>query len=232
MRIKGLAVVFLLGFWSSLQMAGAEGVVLKGPNWREPVVQPVMPPPSRKSGMSPDLMAILSSLFGGSRSGTGGSSSCSGSGELACASGGSGGSESYSLDAFENVRPTATGDLSSPYKILGPFKKYFDTCTERVGLGTCKFINLGIKGDKAHQARRSCHNSMQAIDVGPLTCSSGRRVLPSDPGFFDVASCMANQSNNELEVIFHKAEGANMMRDSNHKGHMHIQLKNCAMVFG
>lgn len=179
-----------------------------------------------------ELLAILQSVFGiGSNNRAGNSnSSCGGSSEIACA--GDDTRESYSTDSFANVRPTGTSDLTSPFKILGPFKKYFDGCIEKAGLGTCRFVNLGVKGDASHQKRRSCHNSAQAIDVGPLTCSSGRKILASDPKYFEVAKCMANQANNELQVIFYKSEGSNMIQKSDHNNHMHIQIKNCSMVFG
>lgn len=179
--------------------------------------------------MPQELLAILQSAFG-SNSQSSSNSNCFGNREVACPS--SSFNESYSTDSFSNARPTSASELKTPFKIVGTFKKYFDGCTEKAGLGSCKFVNLGVKGDASHQQRRSCHNSAQAIDVGPLTCIGGQRVLASDPKYFSVASCMANQTNNELQVIFYKTEGPNMMRKSDHNNHMHIQLKNCAMVFG
>lgn len=198
-------------------------------------IQYVQPKPSHShesQGLPTELLAILQSIFGMGASGSGGrSSSCAGVREIACPSD-DGGPETYSPDSFGNARPTATSDLTTPFKILGPFKKYFDSCTGKAGLGSCKFVNLGIKGDASHRARRSCHNSAQAIDVGPLTCSSGRRVLASDPLYFEVAKCMANDTGDELQVIFYKKEGQNMIQKSDHNNHMHIQIKRCSMVYG
>lgn len=194
-------------------------------------VTPPTPPQANPSHNLPaELLAILQSVFGKGRSSVV-SQNCVTGREFACP-GYESGPESYSPESFANARPTATSDLTTPFKILGPFKKYFDTCTSKAGLGSCKFINLGIKGDASHRARRSCHNSAQAIDVGPLTCSSGKKVLASDPLYFEVAKCMANDTNNELQVIFYKNEGPNMMQKSDHNNHMHIQLKNCSMVYG
>lgn len=180
------------------------------------------------------LLAILASIFGFGQ-GWGGSSSssgCVGSSEIACPRVNSYGRESFSTDAFSSVRSTAPSDLTSPYRIVGSFRKYYDRCISKARLGTCRFVNLGIKGDASHKKRRSCHNVSQAIDVGPLICSNGRRILASDPQFFEVAKCMANDSNDELEVIFYKTEGLNMKKRSDHNNHMHIQLKNCSMSYG
>lgn len=176
-----------------------------------------------------ELIAILQSIFG-TNTVNSVSAFCGRNTEIACTS--STFDESYSTDSMANVRPSATSELKGPFKIMGPFKKYFDGCVEKAGLGLCRFVNLGVKGDASHQQRRSCHNSAQAIDVGPLTCSSGRKILASDPAYFAVASCMANQTNDELQVIFYKTEGRNMLKKSDHNSHMHIQLKNCAMTFG
>jgi hypothetical protein len=87
-------------------------------------------------------------------------------------------------------------------------------------------------GDKNHQARRSCHNAGEAIDVGPITCSGAQSFQSNSPQFFEIAKCLANDSNNELQVIFHKAEGPGMIRKSDHVGHMHVQLRHCNMVYG
>lgn len=195
----------------------------------QPAQPLIMKSPSREDKIPDELMAILKAAFGANGR-TNENSNCFGNREIACPSDTY--NESYSNDSFANARPTSASELKTPFKILGTFKKYFDGCTEKAGLGNCKFVNLGVKGDASHQRRRSCHNSAQAIDVGPLTCSTGRRVLASDPKYFAVASCMANQTNNELQVIFYKSEGPNMMRKSDHNNHMHIQLKNCAMTFG
>lgn len=130
------------------------------------------------------------------------------------------------------LTPVSAAELSGMRKIIPPFQKWFGTCTEKLGLGTCRFENLGIMGDAAHRARRSCHNSGQAIDVGTVTCSGGQKLIPSSDRFFNLANCMANDSKNELQVVFYKATGPNMIKKSDHLNHMHIQLKNCAMVYG
>jgi hypothetical protein len=122
-------------------------------------------------------------------------------------------------------------DLKSGHKILEPFKENFDKCTNKTGLGRCKFKNMGIDGDDAHKARASCHNSGEAIDVGDLECDASRYDASSEK-FFEVAKCMAHDTEKKLEVIFHKAEGENMKVVPGHEKHMHIQLKNCNMVTG
>ncbi|MEL4403158.1 hypothetical protein AAEJ42_23330, partial [Shewanella algae] len=81
-------------------------------------------------------------------------------------------------------------------------------------LGDCRFENMGIIGDAAHRARRSCHNSGQAIDVGTVTCSGGQKLTTDSAKYFNLANCMANDSNNELQVIFYKASGPNMIQRS------------------
>jgi len=201
-----------------------------------PVYTVTTPPLSTNTNNYPaELLAILQSVFGVNSRGNSTLTSryangCVGGGEIACI--GADGNETYTTNSFANIRPIASSDLNSPFRILAPFRKYFDGCIQKAGLGSCRFVNLGIKGDASHQRRRSCHNSAQAIDVGPLTCSTGGQILASDPRYFEVAKCMANDTNNELQVIFYKSEGPNMIRKSDHNNHMHIQLKNCAMTFG
>lgn len=201
-----------------------------------PVYTVTSPPVTTNTSNYPaELLAILQSVFGVNARGNSALTSryangCVGGGEIACI--GADGNESYTTNSFANIRPIASSDLNSPFRILAPFRKYFDGCIQKAGLGSCRFVNLGIKGDASHQRRRSCHNSAQAIDVGPLTCSTGGQILASDPRYFEVAKCMANDTNNELQVIFYKSEGPNMIRKSDHNNHMHIQLKNCAMTFG
>lgn len=128
-------------------------------------------------------------------------------------------------------------------KIVKPLKKWFPICTEKVGLKTCKFVNIGIWGDDPHKRTESCHNSGEAMDVGlPLSCSDGvsitesKRGQPPDPRALALAKCMAKETNDELQVIFHDYEDRpNMFPGgvrNKHHGHMHIQLKNCRMVRG
>ncbi len=121
--------------------------------------------------------------------------------------------------------------------IVAPFKHYFERCTQSLGLGSCTFKNLGIWGDSAHRARRSCHNSGEAIDVGlPFNCSSGGRFDANDPRAMQVAMCMAANSDEKFGVIFKDQTPARNMfpggRRGQHNGHMHIQLKNCRNVSG
>lgn len=130
------------------------------------------------------------------------------------------------------LTPVSPSDLSGMRKIIPPFQKWFSACTKGLGLGDCRFENMGIMGDAAHRARRSCHNSGEAIDVGTVTCSGGQKITTDSAQFFSLANCMANDSKDELQVIFYKATGPNMIQKSDHNKHMHIQLKNCAMVYG
>ena len=128
-------------------------------------------------------------------------------------------------------KPVQASQLSGSAKIIKPFQYWFDKCSADLGMGSCKFINMGIEPDAAHRARRSCHNSGEAIDVGPLTCSNGSSK-PGDEQFLKMADCMANSTNNVLQVIYFRSTGGNMIQKSDHTNHMHIQLKNCAMVYG
>lgn len=130
------------------------------------------------------------------------------------------------------LTPVSPAELSGMRKIIPPFQKWFSACTKGLGMGDCRFENMGIMGDAAHRARRSCHNSGEAIDVGTVTCSGGQKITTDSAQFFNLANCMANDSKDELQVIFYKATGPNMIQKSDHNKHMHIQLKNCAMVYG
>lgn len=121
--------------------------------------------------------------------------------------------------------------------IVEPFKNYFQRCTEKLGLGTCSFKNLGVWGDAAHRARRSCHNSGEAIDVGlPFNCSNGGSFNANDPRAMEVAKCMAADSDERFGVIFKDQTPVRNMfpggQRGAHNGHMHIQLKNCRNVTG
>lgn len=144
-----------------------------------------------------------------------------------------GDSGGYGAGGFQGTggsTPVGAKELGGPRKIIPPFRKWFDECTKKYG--DCKFQNWGIMGDASHRARRSCHNAGEAIDVGPITCSGGQSFKSNSEQFFNIAKCMANDSNNELQVIFYRAEGSNMIRKSDHSGHMHVQLKNCNMIYG
>jgi hypothetical protein len=128
--------------------------------------------------------------------------------------------------------PVSPSELTGLRKIIPPFQKWFGICTKNLGFGNCRFENMGIMGDASHRARRSCHNSGEAIDVGTVTCSGGQRIAPKSAAYLNLANCMANDSSNELQVIYYKASGPNMIQKSDHDNHMHVQLKNCSMVYG
>lgn len=170
------------------------------------------------------LIEAFKSIFGG-----GANSKNNSNPELASGGGDFGGG---GADAGWSGPPVGASELSGGQTIVEPFKRNFDRCAQEIGLGVCKFENMGIMGDASHRARRSCHNGGEAIDVGPLTCTGAKAIPSNHPKFFDMAKCLANNSNNELQVIFHRAEGPNMIQKSDHVGHMHVQIKNCRMIYG
>lgn len=207
-----------------------------GPPTGQPIVYPmnsipVAPANSHSDAEAQALMnafgLILRSMGGGANNGYG---MYGGRSEIASSYGDSGGISAGGSGG--SLTPVGPSELSGPRKIIPPFQKWFGTCTKNLGLGDCRFENMGIMGDAAHRARRSCHNSGQAIDVGTVTCSGGQKLTTDSAQYFNLANCMANDSNNELQVIFYKASGPNMIQKSDHNKHMHIQLKNCAMVYG
>lgn len=147
--------------------------------------------------------------------------------------GGSGGGARgvYGGGASDNT-PTASRNLGGRHPIVGPFKEEFDKCLNKVGLGSsCKFENWGIMGDKAHQRRRSCHNTGEAIDVGPIHCD-GVKYDSKHPKFIEMAKCMANDTGDKFKVLFHTKQPPNLRYAPNHTGHMHIQLKTCVPQYG
>lgn len=118
------------------------------------------------------------------------------------------------------------------YPIVAPFKENFNKCTGKANMGTnCKFEDLGIMGDASHQARRSCHNVGEAIDVGYIECA-GQKIQPSDKKYEEFVKCFADDTNGVTNDIFHKKAGQNTIQKSDHVKHVHIQLKNCRMVTG
>lgn len=127
--------------------------------------------------------------------------------------------------------PVSPNDLSTSKRIVEPFKKWFAVCTQKMGLNNCRVHNLGIMGDDRHRKKRSCHNSGEAIDIGAVMCGEGQIIGKDSSRYFTLAKCLANDSNNELQVIHKKASGPNMMQDKDHP-HLHVQIKNCAMVYG
>lgn len=129
----------------------------------------------------------------------------------------------------QDVSPSG---LNGTAVVEGPFKQYFERCTQSLGLGTCNFKHLGTWGDKAHQARKSCHNSGEAIDVGlPFTCTNGAKFDANDKRAMDVAICMATNADEKFGVIFKDQTPARNMFPGGvrgrHNGHIHIQLKTC-----
>lgn len=181
------------------------------------------------------LLEAFKSLLGGGGGGGGGGQNQGGGGNSELASGGGSGGGDFGGGGASGSwggAPTSASELSGGQSIVEPFKRNFERCAQENGLGTCKFENMGIMGDAAHRARRSCHNAGEAIDVGPLTCTGANKIATNHPKFFDMAKCLANNSNDELQVIFHRGEGKNMIRKSDHVGHMHVQLKNCRMIYG
>lgn len=179
-------------------------------------MMPMMPAYSPPSGFDGDYGDDYGDeLYGGGSSSGGGSSG----------GGSSGGG------APDNT-PTASRAINGRHPIVGPFKEEFDKCLNKVGLSpSCKFENWGIMGDKAHQRRRSCHNTGEAIDVGPIHCD-GAKYDSKHPKFLEMAKCMANNSGEKFKVLFHTAHPPNLRYAPNHTGHMHIQLKTCVPKYG
>lgn len=176
------------------------------------------------------LLNAITQMLGGGGGGGGGQDLANGGERMAMVDG-SGGVTGY------GGQDVGINGLNGNAPILEPFKRHFPKCTEKLGLGTCNFKFLGTYGDAAHRARRSCHNAGEAIDVGlPFTCSNGATFNATDPRAMDVARCMAGDTGGELAVIFQdRTDSPGMIAGSPrgaHNGHMHIQLKNCRMVYG
>ncbi len=143
-----------------------------------------------------------------------------GSGFQGGASGGQQGSSS----------PVKDPDQLQNYPVVPKFKENFDKCTAKANMGNdCKFEDLGIIGDKAHAVRPSCHNAGEAIDVGFIECA-GQKIQPNDPKYLEFVKCFADDTNGEMNNIFHIKAGQNTIPKSDHVKHVHIQLKNCRMV--
>lgn len=82
----------------------------------------------------------------------------------------------------------------------------------------CRYVSWGIWGDARHQAKRSCHNSGEAIDIHAIVCD-GRTYPSLSSRFTQYTSCMKNT----LGVIYGEGE---------HRDHAHIELRNCEMCVG
>ena len=97
--------------------------------------------------------------------------------------------------------------------IVGPFTTAHEKCAPG-----CRFVSWGIWGDARHQAKRSCHNSGQAIDIHAIVC--GGKTYPSlSARFTNYASCMKGS----LGVIYGSGD---------HRDHAHIELRHCDMCVG
>jgi hypothetical protein len=127
---------------------------------------------------------------------------------------------------------TTAQALPGNEKIVEPFKKQFESCTQKVLNATnCKFDNMGIMGDEAHQQRVSCHNIGEAIDVGIIDCnhlgSADKEKVDPKPGnpteekYFQMVQCMVGEgaqsdsstssaipdtsgAEEQLQAIYHK----------------------------
>lgn len=97
-------------------------------------------------------------------------------------------------------------------RILQPFLDAHRSCAPG-----CGYVSWGIWGDEAHQRRRSCHNSGEAIDVHAITCG-GTHAAPSQR-FNRYVSCMRGH----LGVIY---------GSGSHNNHAHFQLHGCSMCQG
>ncbi len=146
-----------------------------------------------------------------------------------------GGGRPRPADPARGLVPVSASELSGRAPIIPLIKKYFDKCVEKAQLGICKFGNLGIYPSHQHLLHNphSCHNSGNAIDIEYLLCQPGGLVKSRDAKFFEVAKCMAHETNNELKVIYRQAEAPNMWPEPrNHSSHMHIESMKCGPSFG
>lgn len=119
-----------------------------------------------------------------------------------------------------------------PESPITPFiKQNFDKCTQKAAMGSqCKFKNLGIMGDKAHQSRRSCHNAREAIDIGDIQCG-GQTYNAKQDQFCQFVKCFADDTNGQTTDIFAKKCGSNKIK-GDHDKHVHIEKKPCRMITG
>lgn len=223
------------------QGEATNGIVGQAPQVNSQVDgKPIVYSPSRvieKSSTSNDESQALLSAFGAFLSALGGGGSGGGLGSVfpgrsEIVDPGDSGDSGGNYAQPSGLVPVSPSELTGLRKIIPPFQKWFGICTKNLGFGNCRFENMGIMGDASHRARRSCHNSGEAIDVGTVTCSGGQRIAPKSAAYLNLANCMANDSSNELQVIYYKASGPNMIQKSDHDNHMHVQLKNCSMVYG
>ena len=97
--------------------------------------------------------------------------------------------------------------------ILAPFLAQHGQC----GTG-CEYVSWGIWGDARHQAKRSCHNAGEAIDIHAIRCG-GVVSAAGSKRFNSYASCMRQK----FGVIYGSGD---------HRDHAHIQLRGCHMISG
>lgn len=103
-------------------------------------------------------------------------------------------------------------DAASDAAILQPFLNAHRRCAPG-----CGYVSWGIWGDARHQAKRSCHNSGQAIDIHAITC--GGTHAAGGARFNQYVRCMGGS----LGVIYGSGD---------HKDHAHFQLHGCNMCAG
>lgn len=132
-------------------------------------------------------------------------------------------SESLYGDPEEDIDADEDGDEDGPvgdeYVIQrsAPIMRSFPGAHARCARG-CSYVSWGIWGDKAHRARKSCHNSGEAIDIHAIRCG-GRTFAAGSARFNQYVGCMRGS----FKVIFGSGR---------HKNHAHIQLRGCRKVGG
>lgn len=95
--------------------------------------------------------------------------------------------------------------------ILAPFLAKHNSCASG-----CSYVSWGIWGDEAHQRRKSCHNSGEAIDIHAIRCR-GKTHSGQSARFNSYVGCMRGK--------FHVIYGS-----GDHENHAHIQLRNCRKI--
>lgn len=193
----------------------------KSSKFGEPVPQPKQPQQQDNGGMP--LLNALQSMMGALNNNNNNKDSEIRGGGSGGGGGGTGGGGEY-IDV-KNVSSLSKRGTAA---VVEPVKQYLPKCTQSVGLGNCRFKNLGTWGDKAHQKRRSCHNTGDAWDLGfPAMCDKGV-IQASSQDAVNIANCMANGSDNQFRVIFRNIKHGNLITSSHdHSTHMHIQLARC-----
>lgn len=122
---------------------------------------------------------------------------------------------SFQLPDGRLFQPALFSDAASNAPILQPFLDAHRSCAPG-----CSYTSWGIWGDEAHQQRRSCHNSGQAIDIHAITCGGSTYVSMSSR-FTSYVGCMRGH----LGVIYNRGRG-------DHQDHAHFELHGCNMCAG